>query len=75
MGRMIKEAHPHVKLIYGGPNFHSSMGEELFDKLGWIDAVSNSEADDVALEAFRRLTDGRPLEGLQGMLHRDSASG
>jgi ribosomal peptide maturation radical SAM protein 1 len=71
LGRRIKEAHPEIKLIYGGSGFHGVTGEELFDKIEWIDAVSNSEADDVALEAFRRLLDGKPLDGLQGMLYRD----
>jgi ribosomal peptide maturation radical SAM protein 1 len=71
LGRRIKEAHPEIKLIYGGSSFHGDPGEELFDKLKWIDAVSNSEAEDVALEAFGRLLGGEPLDGLQGMLYRD----
>ncbi|GHS98426.1 RiPP maturation radical SAM protein 1 [Synergistales bacterium] len=75
LGRMIKEAYPKIRVIYGGSGFHGSVGAELFDKLEWIDAMSNSEADDVALEAFKRLKDGRPLEGLQGMMHRDRTSG
>ncbi|MDR1915764.1 MAG: RiPP maturation radical SAM C-methyltransferase [Synergistaceae bacterium] len=75
IGRMIKEAHPAVKLIYGGSAFHGQIGEELFDKLDWIDAVSNSEADDVALEAFTRISEGRPIDGLQGMMYRDRRNG
>lgn len=75
MGRMLREARPDVKLIYGGSAFHGEVGEELFDRIEWIDALSNSEADDVVAEAFRRLEAGRPLEGLQGMMHRDRTSG
>jgi ribosomal peptide maturation radical SAM protein 1 len=75
LGRMISEAMPGVKLIYGGSAFHGDAGAELFDKLEWIDAVSNSEADDVAAEAFRRLLDGNPLDGLQGIMYRERASG
>jgi ribosomal peptide maturation radical SAM protein 1 len=71
LGRRIKDTHPEVKLIYGGSGFHGVPGEELFDKLDWIDAVSTSEAEDVALESFRRLLAGEPLEGLQGMLYRE----
>jgi ribosomal peptide maturation radical SAM protein 1 len=75
MGRVIHDALPQVRLVYGGAALHGEMGEEIFDKTEWIDAVSTSEADDVAAEVFRRLRDGRPLEGLRGMMHRDRASG
>jgi ribosomal peptide maturation radical SAM protein 1 len=75
LGRRIKEIHPEIKLIYGGSGFHGLPGEELFDKLDWITAVSNSEAEDVALESFRRLLEGKPLEGLQGMLYREGPGG
>lgn len=75
LGRMLRTAIPEVNLIYGGAVFHGSSGDEIFDKTEWIDALSNSEADDVIAEAFRRLRDGASLEGLQGMMHRDRKTG
>jgi ribosomal peptide maturation radical SAM protein 1 len=75
LGKMLKETMPGVKLVYGGSVFHGDTGVELFDRLEWIDALSNSEADDVIAEAFRRLRDDIPLEGLQGMMHRDRKTG
>jgi ribosomal peptide maturation radical SAM protein 1 len=74
LGRMLREAMPEVKLIYGGAAFHGDIGKELFDKTEWIDAISTSEADDVLAEAFRRLRDGEPLIGLQGMMSRNGGA-
>jgi ribosomal peptide maturation radical SAM protein 1 len=75
LGKMLRDALPQVKLIYGGSMFHGETGGEIFDKAEWIDALSDSEADDVLAEAFRRLIGGAPLEGLQGIMHRDRSSG
>ncbi|MDR1979585.1 MAG: RiPP maturation radical SAM C-methyltransferase [Synergistaceae bacterium] len=75
LGKMLHDRMPDVKLIYGGSVFHDETGEEVFDRLEWIDALSNSEADDVLAEAFRRLQNDVPLEGLHGMMHRDRRTG
>ena len=75
LGRMLRDAMPDVRLIYGGAVFHGDTGEEIFDRAEWIDVLSNSEADDVVAEAFRRLRDGFPLQGLHGMMHRDRKTG
>ena len=70
LGRIIKERYPHIKLVFGGSAFHGEVGAELFDKLEWIDAVSNSEADDVLVEAFSRLLSDKPIDDVQGFMHR-----
>jgi ribosomal peptide maturation radical SAM protein 1 len=75
MGRALRDAIPSVKLVYGGAAFHGEIGEEIFDKLDWIDALSNSEADDVIADIFRRLSEDEPLDGLQGVMYRDRAAG
>lgn len=71
LGRLIKQEHPETKLVYGGACFHGEMGEELIQRVPWIDAVSTGEADDVIVPLFQSLTDGRPPGGLQGILYRD----
>ena len=75
LGRLVREALPDVRLVYGGAVFYGEIGMEIFDKVEWIDAISTSEADDVTAEVFRRLSDGEPLNGLRGMAHRDRATG
>ncbi|MDC3957230.1 RiPP maturation radical SAM C-methyltransferase [Polyangium jinanense] len=71
LGRRLKQAAPHVKLVYGGACFHGEQGDELIHKAPWIDAVSTGEADDIIVPLFRALSKGRPPEGLQGILWRD----
>jgi ribosomal peptide maturation radical SAM protein 1 len=70
LGRLIKEHNPNVKLVYGGANFHSEMGEELIKKVPWIDAVSLGEADDVIVPLFKLLAQGDEPSGLQGICYR-----
>jgi ribosomal peptide maturation radical SAM protein 1 len=72
LGRMIRERHPEIKLAYGGATFHGEMGEEIFAKTPWIDAMSIGEADDVIVPLLRTLANGEQPVGLQGILTRDA---
>ena len=72
LGRLIKERYPHVKVVYGGACFHGEMGEELISKVSWIDAVSTGEADDIIVDYFRALYEGREPSGLQGIIYRNN---
>ena len=71
LGRLLKERHPDLKIVYGGACFHGEMGEELMRKVPWIDAVSTGEADDVIVPLFRALAAGETPRDLQGILARD----
>jgi ribosomal peptide maturation radical SAM protein 1 len=62
LGRMIKERHPETRVIFGGACFHGDAGEELFEKLPWIDAVATGEADDVIVPLFQALERGETPE-------------
>ena len=70
LGRLLKERDPDITLAYGGVCFHGEAGEELFDKVPWIDAVSTSEADDVIVELFAALARGERPAGLAGIRSR-----
>jgi ribosomal peptide maturation radical SAM protein 1 len=70
LGRRLKDRHPEIKLAYGGACFHGEMGEELFHKVPWIDAVSTGEADDVVVPLFQALAAGEVPHGLHGVLAR-----
>jgi ribosomal peptide maturation radical SAM protein 1 len=72
LGRLLKERHPEMKIVYGGACFHGEMGEELIRKVPWIDAVSTGEADDIVVDLFRLLADGKAPAGLHGILARDT---
>ncbi|MFH1465698.1 MAG: RiPP maturation radical SAM C-methyltransferase [Pseudomonadota bacterium] len=71
LARRLKETHPGVRIAFGGPGFHGPLGEELFARLPWIDAVSTGEADDVVAPLFAALAEGRPPRGLHGVLYRE----
>ncbi len=70
LGRLLKERHPSIKVVYGGACFHGEMGEELFRAAPWIDAVSTGEADDVIVPLFQALAAGEVPRGLQGIFAR-----
>ncbi|APR79775.1 Radical SAM domain protein [Minicystis rosea] len=70
LGRLLKEAVPSIKLVYGGASFHSEMGDELIRKATWIDAVSTGEADDVIVPLLQSLLDGETPRDLQGVIAR-----
>jgi ribosomal peptide maturation radical SAM protein 1 len=72
LGHFIKQQHPAVRLVYGGPAFHDEMGDELIRKVQWIDAVSLGQADDVVVDLFADLSWNRDPAGLQGILYRDA---
>lgn len=73
LGRLLKDRHPEIRVVYGGACFHGEMGEELFAKAPWIDAVSLGEADDIIPALFRTLLAGQVPQDLQGVLARDAA--
>lgn len=70
LGRLIKEHYPNVKVVYGGACFHGEMGEELITKVPWIDAVSTGEADDIMVDYFKALSEGREPARMQGIIYR-----
>ncbi|MBT3387928.1 MAG: RiPP maturation radical SAM protein 1 [Desulfobacula sp.] len=73
LARLIKKSYPKVKIVFGGACFHGEMGEEIFSKTAWIDAVSTGEADDIAVELFHALSNDQEPEGIQGVLWRDKS--
>lgn len=73
LGRMLKERHPEIRLIYGGACFHGEMGEELFRGTPWIDVVCTGEADQIIVPLFQALDRGELPRGLAGVMARDAS--
>jgi ribosomal peptide maturation radical SAM protein 1 len=72
LARAVKARSPSTRVVFGGACFHAGMGWELFRKVPWIDAVSLGEADDIVVDLFKKLADGQPPAGLQGICYRTS---
>lgn len=71
LGRLLKARDPHITLVYGGASFHGEIGQELFEKVPWMDVVSTGEADQAVTPLFEALARGEPPVGLPGILARD----
>jgi ribosomal peptide maturation radical SAM protein 1 len=71
LGRLLRERHPDIRLVYGGACFHGEMGEELFRATPWIDAVSTGEADAVIVPLFEALVRRDTPRDLESILARD----
>jgi len=74
LGRLLKERHPEICMVFGGACFHGEAGEELFERVPWIDAVATGEADDVVVPLFRALVDGVAPSPLAGILARHAGT-
>ncbi len=72
LGRLLREEHPEIKLVYGGACFHGEMGEELIAKTPWIDAVATGEADGEIVPLMRALSNGEVPRDLPGVIARTS---
>ncbi|MEU9483419.1 RiPP maturation radical SAM C-methyltransferase [Streptomyces decoyicus] len=66
LGKMIKQFHPGVTLVYGGANFDGDMGAEYAKKLPWLDYVVAGEGDLVFPALLNTIADGTdtPLPGV-----------
>lgn len=73
LGKKIRETHPHVKLVYGGPCFHDEMGKEFIRAIPWIDVVGLGEADETIAPLFRKLLNDEEPTDLPGMWYRDAS--
>lgn len=72
LAKLIKEKHPNVKIIFGGANFDSEMGEEYFRVFPWIDYAVPGEAETVLPELVDAIEGNRPVPA--GVHHRGNGS-
>jgi ribosomal peptide maturation radical SAM protein 1 len=75
LAQRIKERHPWVVTVLGGPNSEGEMGIELARRFGQLDYVLAGEADETWPALARAAVDGRPPPPLPGLARRDPATG
>jgi ribosomal peptide maturation radical SAM protein 1 len=68
LAKLIKEKYPEIKIIFGGANFDSEMGEEYFRVFPWIDFAVPGEAEAVLPTFMKAFNEGSSLP--QGILQR-----
>lgn len=69
--RLLKRAHPEIRIAFGGANCEGVMGSRLLRSFPWIDFVCTGEGDDVFPELALQLAGRRPPAPIAGILRRD----
>jgi len=70
LAQRIKQAHPHVRIIFGGANMEGEMGLEYARAFPCIDNVVIGEGDVAFPELLRRLAANEDLSNLRGVTRR-----
>lgn len=68
LAKLIKEKYPSVKILFGGSNFESEMGQEYFRAFPWIDYAVPGEAEPVLPALMESIAHGGPTP--KGVVHR-----
>jgi ribosomal peptide maturation radical SAM protein 1 len=72
LAKRIKEAHPHLTIVFGGANTDGEMGIELHRQYPFIDFVCSGEGDWLFPEFVQRLSNGDDVTDLPGLIYRDN---
>src|SRR5262249_21030181 len=72
LAHMIKQAHPAVPILFGGPNCEGQMGAQLLASFPWIDYVCTGEGDNVLPELALQLAGRKAAQPLPGILRRST---
>lgn len=66
LAKAIKDAHPDVKIVFGGANVDSGMGAEFMNSFPWLDYVVHGEAEYVFPVLLRQVLEGNtnPIPGV-----------
>lgn len=70
LAKRLKEAWPHLTIIFGGANCESEMGVALHRNFPFIDYVCSGEGDLVLPELVKRILTGGDARGIDGVICR-----
>ena len=75
LARRVKAAHPHLKILFGGPNVEGEMGAGLMTCFPFIDHVFSSESDRSFPAFAEAMRAGEAEMALPGVLSRQEPGG
>jgi len=75
LARRLKEIHPHVQIVFGGPNAEGDMGAALMACFPFIDFVFSGEADHHFPGFVEAVLAGEPNPPLTGVISRHTPGG
>ena len=67
LAKRIKERAPETTIVLGGPTCEGVQAPELIRRFPYVDVVVSGEGDEAFPEVVRRVLDGAPLSGMQGV--------
>jgi ribosomal peptide maturation radical SAM protein 1 len=74
LARRLKQAYPHLYIVFGGANCEATMGKATLNAFKFIDAVCVGEGDRTFPELVKRVLSGAGVRYLPGFLHREEAA-
>jgi ribosomal peptide maturation radical SAM protein 1 len=75
LAKRVREQLPDTVIVMGGANCEATMGVETVRQFPFVDVAVSGEADQVFAEMSARVVEGRSIEGLQGVITRQSLKG
>lgn len=68
--RAIKEIDKNIFICVGGP-YPIAVQEKCLEDCEWLDVVVTGEGEFILLEILERLSEGRGMEGVEGVVYRE----
>jgi ribosomal peptide maturation radical SAM protein 1 len=70
LARVLKAAHPHLRILLGGAGCHGAMGPAIHRNFDFVDGVVDGEADLVIAPLVGSILAGRAPDPVPGLLWR-----
>jgi ribosomal peptide maturation radical SAM protein 1 len=71
LARALKQRHPSLPVIFGGASLEDDIAEELVRACPQVDYAYCGDAETALVPVIRRILDGQPVRGLQGVVSRE----
>jgi ribosomal peptide maturation radical SAM protein 1 len=72
LARALKARHPSLPIIFGGAALEDDIAEELVRACPQVDYAYCGDAETSLVPVIRRILDGKPVRGLQGVMSREN---
>ncbi|SLN72192.1 Radical SAM superfamily protein [Falsiruegeria litorea R37] len=71
LARRLKEASPHLRIVFGGANFEGEMGHALMDAFDYVDYTVAGEGEKAFPALLERIAMGTSAQGVPGVIARE----
>ncbi|MBZ9850021.1 RiPP maturation radical SAM C-methyltransferase [Mesorhizobium sp. CA14] len=71
LAKLLKTAHPHLKILMGGAGCQGAMGSAMHRNFWFVDGVVDGDADNIVAPVVRALLEGNSPLSIPGLHWRD----